>query len=302
MYFPYLRGRQYELIALRELLENNKLGSAVIPIIEPVRLSPTLVSTLEGFKDKRQKCSIVMNPSVGSFLEEYSDVSESENFYYVSLMSKDYSLEDNFKSIADIGKQITVCKKPDDLQGYNKNYMNQETAYNFISEIGRLKREVQGNKVKIIDNFVKLARNTDYSDKDDEFFSDDHKYFIKDEYKGFSDYSIVGEEYSESGFAPYAVAIHIVYFDSDENLRIHHFVSESNQDPTNPAGKFKEALEKLITFVSEGRVERTLAINEFEKLYKTGSYPGLGTVKKLSIMHHIELVSKYLDRSSGDSE
>ena len=32
------------------------------------------------------------------------------------------------------------------------------------SEIGRLKREVQGNKVKISDNFVKLARNTDYSD------------------------------------------------------------------------------------------------------------------------------------------
>lgn len=315
MYFPYLRGRQYELIALRELLENNKLGSAVIPIIEPVRLSPTLVSTLEGFKDKRQKCSIVMNPGVGSFLEEYSDFSksnlatrldslidESENFYYVSLMSKDYSLEENFKSIADIGKQITVCKKPDDLQGYNKNYRDQKTAYNFISEIGRLKREVQGNKVKISDNFVKLARNTDYSDKDDEFFSDDHKYFIEDKYKGFSDYSIVGEEYSESGFAPYAVAIHIVYFDSDENLRIHHFVSETNQDPTNPAGKFKEALEKLITFVNEGLVERTLAINEFEKLYNTGSYPGLGTVKKLSIMHHIELVSKYLDRSSGDSE
>ncbi len=29
----------------------------------------------------------------------------------------------------------------------------------------------------------------------------------------------------------------IVYFDSEENLRITHFVSETNQDPTNPAGK-----------------------------------------------------------------
>ena len=315
MYFPYLRGRQYELIALRELLENNKLGNGVIPIIEPVRLSPTLVSTLEGFKDRGKKCSIIMNPDVGSFLEEYRDSSKSnlatrldrliddtENFYYVSLMSKDYSLEDNFKSITDIGKQITVCKKPDDLQGYNENYRGQETAYNLISESGRLKREVQGNKVKISDNFVKLPRNTDYSDRDDEFFSDDHKYFIEDGYKGFSDYSIVGEDYSESGFAPYAVAIHIVYFDSDKNLRIHHFVSDTNQDPTNPAGKFKEALEKLIDYVYTDQVERTLAINEFEKLYKAGSYPGLGTVKKLSIMHHLELVGKYLDRNSGDSE
>lgn len=73
MYFPYLRGRQYELIALRELLTNNKLGNNVIPIIEPVRLSPTLVSTLEGFKDKGQKCSLIMNPDVGSFLEEYRE-------------------------------------------------------------------------------------------------------------------------------------------------------------------------------------------------------------------------------------
>ena len=67
MYFPYLRGRQYELIALRELLENNKLSNNVIPIIEPVRLSPTLVSTLEAFATKKQPCDLIMNPAVGSF-------------------------------------------------------------------------------------------------------------------------------------------------------------------------------------------------------------------------------------------
>ena len=313
MYFPYLRGRQYELIALRELLENNKLSNNVIPIIEPVRLSPTLVSTLEGFKDRGKKCSIVMNPDVGSFLEEYRDSSKSnlatrldrliddnENFYYVSLMSKDYSLEDNFKSITDIGKQITVCKKPDDLQGYNENYRGQETAYNLISESGRLKREVQGNKVKISDNFVRLPRNTDYSDRDDEFFSDDHKYFVTDGYTGFSDYSIVGAEYNESGFAPYAVAIHIVYFNQEEDLRIFHFVSDSNLDYTDPAGKFGEALSKLMYKVNEGKIPETFAISEFKKLHSTGSYPGLGTVKKLSIMHHIELVGKYLDQNNGD--
>ncbi len=46
----------------------------------------------------------------------------------------DYSLEENFKSIGDIGKQITVCVI-DDLQGYNKNYREQETAYTLISEM-----------------------------------------------------------------------------------------------------------------------------------------------------------------------
>ena len=37
MYFPYLRGRQFELIALRELLENDLIGDKIIPIIEPIK-------------------------------------------------------------------------------------------------------------------------------------------------------------------------------------------------------------------------------------------------------------------------
>ena len=46
MYFPYLRGRQFELIALRELLEKRLIGDKIVPIIEPVKLTSTLVKTL----------------------------------------------------------------------------------------------------------------------------------------------------------------------------------------------------------------------------------------------------------------
>lgn len=311
MYFPYLRGRQYELIALRELLANNKLSNNIIPIIEPVKLSPTLISTLESFKDRNQQCSLILNPTVGSFAEEYEDAkranlverldeifNNNEKFYHVSLMSNHYTVQDNFKLTDDIHKLITICKSPDDLEGYKNNYNQQPTAYNIIMENGRLKREVSRNLVKISDHFSKLPRNTDYLQKPEEFFSDDHRYYSTDGYKGFSDYSIVGDEYSESGFAPYAVAIHIVYFDQEQDLRIFHFVSDSNLDPSNPAGKFKEALSKLINKVNEGLIQRTVAIEEFERLYRTQSYPGLGTVKKLSIMHHIELVGNYLDSHS----
>lgn len=31
MYFPYLRGRQFELIALRELVEDGLIGENIIP-------------------------------------------------------------------------------------------------------------------------------------------------------------------------------------------------------------------------------------------------------------------------------
>ncbi|EMC31360.1 sce7725 family protein [Streptococcus mutans] len=316
MYFPYLRGRQYELIALRELLENDRLSKIVVPIIEPVKLSSTLINTLEEFKNKNRQCSLILNPAVGSFVEEYNDgkkgnlvkrlneiFNNNDNLYHASLMSKNYRVENNFRLISDIHKQITICKNPDDIEGYQANYAQQPTAYNLISENSKLKREVGGNKVKIDDHFIKRLRNTDYSKKSDEFFSDDHKYFLSDGYTGFSDYSIVGDEYNESGFAPYAVAIHIVYFNQEEDLRIFHFVSDSNLDPTDPAGKFGEALSKLMYKVNEGKIPETLAISEFKRLHSTGSYPGLGTVKKLSIMHHIELVGRYLDNNEiGDSQ
>ena len=49
MYFPYLRGRQNELLCLRELLEARVLSDKIVPIIEPVRFNSTLFSTLTKF-------------------------------------------------------------------------------------------------------------------------------------------------------------------------------------------------------------------------------------------------------------
>ena len=68
----------------------------------------------------------------------------------------------------------------------------------------------------------------------------------------------------------------------------------------NQAGKFEEALEKLLNAIEEGKISQTMAIKEFQRLSDTKTYPGLGTIKKLTMMHHIELVGKYLDQINGD--
>jgi hypothetical protein len=156
-------------------------------------------------------------------------------------------------------------------------------------------RRIRERRILLSDRFdaIKKERNNDYAKKDDEFFSDDHLYYT-DGYVGFSDYSIVGQEYQESGFAPYAVAIHIVYFDREDNLRIHHFVSDSNDDINDPAKKFYEAVSKLVEWNASMHLE-TEGIKMFEELHRTGAYPGLGVVKKLSIMHHLQLMGEYLE-------
>jgi hypothetical protein len=39
----------------------------------------------------------------------------------------------------------------------------------------------------------------------------------------------------------------------------------------------------------------TLGLTGLLTHFKNETYPGLGTVKKLTMMHHIELVGQYLD-------
>ena len=46
---------------------------------------------------------------------------------------------------------------------------------------------------------------------------------------------------------------------------------------------------------NEQRQLNTEGIRMFEKTYNERRYPGLGVAKKYSIMHHLELMSDYLD-------
>ena len=167
--------------------------------------------------------------------------------------------------------------------------------YNVIPDKGDFRRRIRVKRVLCEDRFPKQTRNIDYAETDNEFFSSDHLYYQADGYEGFSDYSVVGKEYSETGFAPYAVAIHIVYFDEEYIMRIAHFVSDSNDDISDPARKFAEAAEKLVKW-NENMHLKTEGIKALESSYHNKTYPGLGVVKKYSIMHHLQLMGDYLDR------
>ena len=305
MYFPYLRGRQFELIALRELVEKDVLSSKIIPVIEPVKLSSTLLKTIEMYGNNNKKLAFITNPGVGSFKSEWREeknkklkenlkeyLKENDNILYMHIL-KPHENQDDFinKHAESMG---TICDIRDANPVYTEFFSDREVKYNLIPDESGFRRKIRRNRVLLADKFNKQNRNNDYIRVDDEPFSEDHLFYSEDGYVGFSDYSVVGKDYSETGFAPYAVAIHIVYFDEDKSLRIKHFVSDSNDDISDQAGKFQEALTKLIVWNKEKRLN-TVAMREFEGLYEREAYPGLGTVKKLTIMHHLELIGQYLD-------
>ena len=306
MYFPYLRGRQFELIALRELVEKHVLSNRITPIIEPVKLSSTLIKTLEAYGANNKQLAIITNPKVGSFNSDMRDeknqklkenllvsLRENDNILFMNLLRINSKPEKFIEKHAD--NMGTICFDKDAIPVYETYFAKTDVKYNLIPDESGFRRKIRKNRVLLGDKFNKRDRNNDYMKVSDEPFSEDHLYYLEDGYVGFADYSVIGEEYSETGFAPYAVAIHIVYFDKDDSLRIRHFVSDSNDDISDPAGKFQEALSKLVAWNEEKQLD-TVAMKEFEDLYRRETYPGLGTVKKLSIMHHLELIGRYLDK------
>ncbi len=304
MYFPYLRGKQYELLAIRELINNKIIGSKICPIIEPIKLTSTLDITLKIVRDNDFTCSIIFNPQVGDLVnksnsleKKYVNFVNKSNILYGYIVNKkldiDISRVRKLKNIhsTDI---LLIHNQPDFFDYYQKIFKESPPKYNLIPEQRTYARKIQSNKVLLIDHFNQRKRNRDYLDQVDEYFSEDHLYYKEEGYVGFADYCTIGSDYYDKGFAPYTVIIHITYFDQDNVLRIKHFGSDSNDDPSDTPRKFYEALKKLIAWKKTINFT-TNALTKFENLFNTQSYPGLGTLKKLSVMHHLELMNKYLE-------
>ena len=65
MYYPYLRGKQFELILLRENAEFIAENS-IHPIIEPVKSEfNALNRTLKTLCENEVNCTLIINPQVG---------------------------------------------------------------------------------------------------------------------------------------------------------------------------------------------------------------------------------------------
>lgn len=308
-YFPYLRGKQFELIALREsatLLADSEFT----PIVEPVRSSlNSLQRTLDAIVEAGASAIVVVNPHHGDHNADGSKVRQ--------LLADEYADLDNIRA----GILLQGTSTVEDAAGLMEEFQTRsgttlihagfadgaslrsviaekqiEVDHVFLddraSELYR-RRFTEGSKVLIRDGFERM-KNADYGPVD--HFSDLHVLYT-DSYDGYGDFLTVGDTYSESGGPAYAVAIHLTYidYDQDESMFVRHFVSETNDTPTDPAGKFREALGSLMAYLDGGssKLASTSALAEFRQLHERQHFPGLGHVKKLSMKHHLETLQIY---------
>jgi len=309
MYFPYLRGKQFELIALRELsVFMSSKRDKLSPVIEPVKNSSTLKSTLKELAEKNINFNFIINPRVGSFKNSYvelleilkENLSDYANFQLSIIVDKttQQGITDllEFTNSIDINHNGYTLIHISEIEKNSIDELNSnlDIKYNIIyfeKTSRRYYRKFnQKTCVSLDDYFSKQVRNADYLDVPVSEFSEEFKYYSVDNFVGFSDFLTIGDNYSESGFLPRAVAIHLSYIESDK-IKVRHFTSDSNQDSSDIGGKFAEALQKLVDWCDAENITETEGIRMFKDLYNRGHFPGLGSIKKTSTINHIELVA-----------
>ncbi|CAO3420890.1 sce7725 family protein [Azospirillum endophyticum] len=312
MYYPYFRGKQYELITIRETAKL-MADSKFTPIVEPVKqtlngLQKTLLSVCEA----KGNAIVIVNPHYGDHSEDGDEISsllksqfsEKKNISAGILLKSNMSVKDvlacceahSDHPLALIHSGFTNAKGLVDALGSKLKSITHIFMEPFCGKLYR--RHFSGCERVLIRDGFQRRRNKDHPDV--EPFSDLHLTYQDESMDGFGDFLTAGDDYLESGGPAYAIAIHLTFINPvmDDEMYIYHFKSERQDTPTDPAGKFIEALREMIKTLKrdDSYIYETEAVIEFRELYERKHFPGLGHAKKLSMKHHIETLSIYFDK------
>jgi hypothetical protein len=312
MYYPYFRGKQYDLIAIRESAELIA-KSKFVPIIEPVKEALSgLNRTLTTLHEAGAELILIVNPTNGDHNTDPSAIdqllkTELKEHNKISpgvLLTERMTVDEIAQKCFDhASRSVTLIHAGfTDARALAEKLRQTgiQARHVFLEQhcVKPYRKHFIGStRILLKDGFKRQTANRLYPEL--EVFSDLHVTYEEEAMDGFGDFLTVGDEYSETGGPAYSVAIHLSFIDSnnDDVMYIHHFKSNSNDTPTDPAGKFAEALKKLVQEVNSPntKVIKTKAVNEFIELNSRRHFPGLGHVKKLSMCHHLQTLAHYFN-------
>lgn len=309
MYLPFLRGKLYELKAIREYIDEmygKEYGRHIMPIIEPVKkdLRP-LLSCVDAMGKASMPFAVVMNSQMGDFQRISFDVPSFMSGVAGIEWTPAFEVNGNANveaiesSIQEFGFKnvMLVFFTNVDLDDDRIRRLVTSDAVAFIAALNLTQRPpiIDGLKetgkeiINIEDSFPEKSPNNAYRDNLDEFFSDTFSYY-KSLFGlfGFSDFTALGRNYRDRGTLPQVVAIHMTYRKSEKVVNVHHFLSDSRNGANNIRNEFKEANDKIPPFYEDKPT--TKAIEQISGK----DYPGLGAIKKYSIKNHFELMERIL--------
>lgn len=309
MYHPYFRGKQFDLLTIKETAPV-LASSGFTPIVEPVRGSLSgLARALDAVIENNGQAILIVNPEHGELSEDGQPISKMLQDKYLDhdhisagiLLKADTPLEQAIQYYEAHSQHAPVFvhagfTEAKSLAG-ELGPLTKADRHVFVDNSGvklSAKHFKSASRVLLRDGF-KRRKNKDYPKV--ESFSDLHATFEDEGMEGFGDFLIVGDEYADGGGLPLVLAIHLTFIDpqQDDMMQIYHFKSKVHATQKDPAGKFAEALAEMMETLDSlnSHVYETEAVQEFRKLYKKKHFPGLGYIKKLSMSHHIQTLAEY---------
>lgn len=314
MYYPFLRGKQNELLALRECVGKLADSGKVVPIIEPVTkgFSPIL-KCINTLCDKDVEHIIIYNSQNGDLGKAPTQMSELIDEIKLKTNAKHFAFILNSSTkVGDIDKFLTNIGEREYSFIHNTSFSDPQFLFkistnpNFCHHIfidsnlsrGYKQQFSDFSRVNISDCFRSVNKNSEYANPNHEFYTDAHLTYKSDGFTGFGDYTILSERFKSGGFQPYTAALHLSHEANKTNeVWVCHFLSEVYDYPTSDqAALIHEALPKMSAFISEYKDYFSFSdsIKEIMEIYEEGRSTNLGYMKKLAIKHHIELLLKVL--------
>lgn len=327
MYYPILRGKRFELLALRDVASMLGESQTIFPIIEPVRVATVetdLVRAMLSLVEHHVPFGVVVDPTVGEctgpegpavFLNAFREIEDwherlSPYLHFVTVASPashhgvagnlvraDPSLQ-RVSELVWCPEAVDVRQLGLDLSGFPVVAML-APARRMIS---RLSRDVRPHPAQVLfsDPFPVQLTNTDYVGRTESIFTDEHLYLDEEGLDGFADFATIGGRFTEGGGAPKVVVIHWTYSktpepgESGSPIYLNHFWSDEEDNLRDVAAKYAKASGKLLAFARAEGLPDNPALEAIRDYDNRGAFPGLGMLKKFSIVNHLHVVAAAL--------
>lgn len=302
-YFPFLRGKQNELLALRELAANIADNGNVIPIVEPVNSNGTTQKSITRFMQENMSFIFICNPIHGDFphdpkkLEDMAislELSDYGNWIpalYIRESTAQRELEDFLEKYDEYKLALIYYGRPQEGSILSKAKSANIKHHIFVH--GRLDshyvESIPLRKRVIVTDQFHRQNNADYPDR--QFFTDWNTSRGNKDNVNFGDFSIVGDYFQKGGSQPYAVALHHIHFkENSYSLDVSHFKSDRRSTKADPSGKIAEAVRHLVDELDYLVPNDTQACDEYRAINKDRRRTNLGRMKGLAIKHHLEVM------------
>lgn len=308
MYYPYLRGKLFELETLLEV--SGDVYKNTFPIIEPVNNNRTAVLRYKSLVQRKIPFIFIVNPrhpkvpfSIARiqqlFIEDIlSDHTNLTLGYIVDQLSSTAELSAFLRANPDHPKAVIFkyTLTSADLAAYDtvlKAHTPEILLFDDRKISSRMLKTLNWhtNQVIITDGFQRQDRNADYPLMD--AFDSYTSTWVEDGWQGMGDYLTIGDHFAEGGGQPYVVTFHITVPNGND-LEIYHYSSTTLSTVKGRVGpKFLEACNMLVSSPHTTPLSST-GLSNYRDWNSRSHTSVLGAAKKASMKHHIEMVSSII--------